>query len=182
MGAGKSSIARLIDFCFGGDLVQTVALKKELLSVALILKIEGKEVLIEREKNSNNDIQVSWTDLEGDSYSVQAPLKAEKTSIFKEEEIFNFSDLILYLFNLQSLKVRRSKENESSPLIRLSIRDIFWYCYLDQDSLDSSFFNLEFPFKAQKSKDVMKFVVGYYSQKLNSIEIELGKINSSTRC
>jgi hypothetical protein len=33
--------------------------------------------------------------------------------------------------------------SSKSQLVRLSIHDMFWYCYLDQDSMDSSFFRLE---------------------------------------
>jgi chromosome segregation ATPase len=60
-------------------------------------------------------------------------------------------------------------------LIRLSFRDIWWYCYLDQAHLDSSFFHLEDPFRGRKSQDAMRFFTGLYSERLSQLEDELMK-------
>ena len=45
-----------------------------------------------------------------------------------------------------------------------TMRDLLWYCYLDQDEFDSSFFYLEdsAPFyKRNKSRDVLRYVIGF---------------------
>ena len=69
------------------------------------------------------------------------------------------------------MKVRRNKTDPDAPLIPLSFRDVMWYCYLDQDELDSTFFHLEYEDpRMPKSRDVMRFVLGYYTERLNELE------------
>jgi hypothetical protein len=60
-------------------------------------------------------------------------------------------------------------------MIRLSFRDIWRYCYLDQTHLDSSFFHLEDPFRGRKSQDAMRFFTGLYSERLSQLEDKLNK-------
>ena len=55
----------------------------------------------------------------------------------------------------------------------MSFRDIWWYCYLNQSDLDSSFFRFGHPFKERKSKDALKFFTGLYSERLTKAENEL---------
>jgi hypothetical protein len=90
--------------------------------------------------------------------------------------IYNFSDLMFFFLGVTPIKVRRSKREADSPLVRLSFRDLMFYCYLDQDEIDSSFFFMEDPFRKLKSRDVMRFTVGYYSERLNDLEIEVERL------
>jgi len=55
-------------------------------------------------------------------------------------------------------------------LVRLSFRDLMWYCYLDQTHLDSSFFRLEDTFRGRKSQDAMRFFTGLHSERLNQLD------------
>jgi len=47
--AGKSSIARLVDFCLGGKFERTPALAQELVSVELTVSIGKYEAVFQRE-------------------------------------------------------------------------------------------------------------------------------------
>ena len=172
---GKSSIARLIHFCLGGKLERTPAITQELVSVELSCLIGDYEVLFEREAKGTNQVQVSWKSSNSEMGSVLAPIDTASGPIWGET-IFNLSDLIFYFMNIIPIKVRRSKTKEDSPLVRLSFRDILWYCYLNQDDLDSSFFRLEDTYRRLKSRDVMRFLVGYYTEKLNDLEIRLDEL------
>lgn len=173
---GKSSIAHLIDFCLGGDLIKTPAIFQELVSVELTAHIEGYEVLFEREAKSNQ-VRVTWQDTQGRSATVLAPIQAlSGAGPIWDTNIFNLSDLIFYLFGITPIKVRRSKRDQDSPLVRLSFQDIMWYCYLDQDHLDSSFFRLEDPVRLPKSRDVMRFIVEFYTERLSDLQNQLNEI------
>jgi len=178
--AGKSSIMRLIDYCLGGKLERTPAISQELVSVTLLVIIKEYHVLFERDARGTNYVQVTWRNSDGESATVSAPIKAGKDLIW-ENDIYNLSDLIFYLVGITPIKVRRSKIDEESPLIRLSFRDIMWYCYLDQDHLDSSFYRLKDGFRQMKSRDVMKFVTGLYTERMNELEIDLDQIRSDRR-
>jgi AAA domain len=173
--AGKSSIVRLIEFCLGGELERTPAINQELVSVELAAFINEYEVLFERESKGSNQVQVTWKNSDGETASVLAPIKATELSIW-EDNIFNLSDLIFYFIGISPLKVRKSKSNSDSPLIRLSFKNILWYCYLDQENLDSSFYKMEDPFRRLNSRDFMRFVIGYYNERLSQLEINLEEI------
>src|SRR6185436_19364840 len=101
-----------------------------------------------------------------------APLSAQAAPLV-EPGVFSLSDLVFHLCGVTPIKVRQRHRDPDSPLIRLSIRDIWWYCYLDQLHLDSSFFHLEDPFRGRKSQDAMRFFTGLHSERLSQLDDEL---------
>ena len=177
MGAGKSSIVRMIDFCFGGDLEMTPALQNELVGVGLSLTIEGNPTVLERSPDSGS-VRVEWTKgFDAVQLLISARTPSEKPVFGKDVHVL--SDLLFYVAGKTPPKVRRSKADEDSPLQRLSFRDLFWYCYLDQDSLDSSFFNLELdtnPFKKLKSLDVLRLLIGFHQAEVSALQVRLQEI------
>lgn len=176
-GAGKSSIARMIDYCLGGDLEQTPAVRKEVINIVLTARMGKSICVFERQAQGANQIHVTWTDAEGGERHVLAPVRPSSTPILGEA-VFNVSDLIFHFCGVTPIKVRRSKSDQESPLIRLSFRDLMWYCYLEQDKLDSSFYRLKEPIIEAKSRDVMRFVVGYYTERLQDLEIRLDQLSA----
>lgn len=176
--AGKSSIMRLIDYCLGGRLEKTPALSQELISVQLSARIGKYIVLFERGVNDASYVQVTWMDDASQSVTVLAPLRAANNPIW-EGEIYNLSDLIFYLAGHTPIKVRKSKLKQESELVRLSFRDIMVYCYLDQDDLDSSFYNLHEPHKMLKSRDAIRYITGFYTDRMNDLEIRLDELRYS---
>lgn len=176
-GAGKSSIARMIDFCLGGDLEKTPAVRKEVISVAVDIQLGDRRFILERESLESNQVHVIWSDQEGEHH-LTAPVRPGDRPIYGDS-VYNLSDLIFVFCGIRPIKVRRSKSDGDSPLIRLSFRDLMWYCYLDQNHLDSSFFHLNEPIVEGKSRDVMRFIVGYYTDRLQDLEIELEGLTTS---
>ena len=71
-----------------------------------------------------------------------APIDNSDTPIWGTN-VFGLSDLIFELAGIGPMRVRKNKSDPDAPLIPLSFRDLMWYCYLDQDELDSTFFHLE---------------------------------------
>jgi hypothetical protein len=177
---GKSSIARLVDYCLGGSLQSTHALNQELVSLQLNLQIGENDVLLEREGLKALSVRVTWKDGTGASASVLAPTQAGNSPIWGDDA-YNLSDLIFHLAGITPIKVRRSRRDPDSPLVRLSFRDLMWYCYLEQDDLDSSFFRLEDDSRKYKSRDVMRFVVGFYTERMNEFEIDLERTTEEHR-
>jgi Holliday junction resolvasome RuvABC ATP-dependent DNA helicase subunit len=53
MGAGKTSIARLIDYCLGGKIELTPALQSEFVSATLTLSLAKGDLALERERDSD---------------------------------------------------------------------------------------------------------------------------------
>jgi hypothetical protein len=172
--SGKSTIAKLIDACLGGSLPQVPAIKQEFVSVELTAQIGDNEVLFERNAGSRQ-VQVTWTNEAGENASLIVPIDNAPAPIWGDK-VYGLSDLIFELAGVGPMRVRRNKTDPDAPLIPLSFRDIMWYCYLDQDELDSTFFHLEAEDpRSPKSRDVMRFVLGYYTERLNELEQQLAR-------
>jgi len=179
MGAGKSTIAEMINFCLGGKLVNTPAVSSEVISVQLLLHIGGTEVLLERDIKSTTFLVASWQN-EDEVGRLELPFDAGKESLYGDD-VFNFSDFIFRAMSVPVLKVRAKKDDPDSILHRVSLRDFWKFCYLDQKHLDSSFFVLEQPIRAEKSKDVLKYVLGLHSDRLNTLQGELSEARQQQR-
>lgn len=177
---GKSTIARLIDYCLGGTLHSTPALNQEFVSVQLNVQIGSYEALFDREGLHATNVRVTWRDDQGNNASVLAPTAAGEVPIWGDD-VYNLSDLLFHLAGITPIKVRRSKRDPNSKLVRLSFRDLMWYCYLEQDDLDSSFFRLEDDSRKYKSRDVMRFIVGFYTEQMNELDLELERVTDERR-
>lgn len=180
VGTGKSSIARLVGFCLGADLTKTTALRSELLSAQLSATIGDYDVLLERELEQNSSVRVTWEKGHDDIGSIIAPLEEGDAPILSDD-VFSLSDLLFKFSGVAPIRVRKSKADPDSELVRLSFRDVLWYCYLRQEQLDSSFFQMDHPFKRNKSIDVMRFIVGFHSDRLNELEQELVRMQDQLR-
>ena len=179
MSTGKSSIARIIDYCFGGKLEKTKAISDELLMAKMEVLINGKEVIFERALGANQ-IRVTWTDFNGVISSLLAPMISEKgsESLIESSEIFNFSDLVFYLSGKKPVKVLKSKTDDNSPVERLSFQNLMWYCYLEQDHLESNFYCLHEVIKKLKSRDVIKYILGYDNTKILELQSMIAELSS----
>lgn len=180
MGAGKSTIARLIDYCFGAkDIEMTPAMSSEFVAVTLAATINDWEVYIHRQRDTMQ-VQAQWT--KGDeAYEAILPISPLKSEIIPGTGIENLSDFLFYLSGITPPRVRKSKSKEDTDIVRLSFRDIFWYCYLDQDEIDSNFFHLDAEanvFKRNKSRDVLRFIVGFHQERVAELESQLEEIRT----
>lgn len=172
VGTGKSTVARFIDYCFGGDLERTPAIQHEFVSVVLGATLGEYECTFERGAEDSQAVRVTWISGEDTFYSVNAPLAAGEVPLL-DAEVYNLSDLLFHLCGVEPIKVPKRSRDPDSPMIRLSFRDIWWYCYLDQTHLDSSFFHLEDPFRGRKSQDAMRFFTGLHSERLSQLQADL---------
>ena len=180
MGAGKSSIPALIDYCLGGGLTRTPALRSELVSVQLSLTLGVNEVLIERTPSDKSYASVSWETPDGERFQCATPMTAQESPVLGDS-IYNFSDLMLHLVGIGVIKVRKRSFDPESSMIRLSFRDILKFVYLDQDHLDSDFFLLDVPIRKEKSQDAIRYFVGYMSERLSELENPLQELRQEQR-
>ncbi|QGM99878.1 ATP-binding protein [Methylocystis parvus] len=179
MSTGKSTIAELIDYCLGGSLQKTPAIQSELVGVQLQALAGDTALLIERNPNTITSVEVSW-EREGEVGRENLPLQSGEEPIIGNE-IYNYSDFLLRSLDIPVLKVRKRKGDPESALQRLSFRDFYRFCYLDQPDLDSSFFLLDQPIRQEKSKDVLRYVLGFHSDRLNELQAELSEVRQKQR-
>lgn len=180
MGAGKSSIARLVDYCLGGTIQLSPALQAEFVSATLTVELERATVSIERARDTA-EVFASWEDDQG-TYSVVIPARVAAGEVIPETGVETLSDLIFWLSEINPPRVRKSKAKADSKIVRLSLRDLLWYCYLDQDHIDSSFFYLEESaefYMRLKSRDVIRYVIGYHDERVADLEAELDQLRAN---
>jgi hypothetical protein len=171
IGTGKSSIARLIDFCLGGDLVRTPAISQELISVQLISEIGNNRVVFKRDAEDSNHVEVSWIDSQGKSFRTLCPVNVTyNAGPIWDNNIYTLSDLLFYFVGISPMKIPLSRYKPDTKSVRLSFRDIMWYCYIEQGHFDSSFFKLDSPILMQKSRYAMRFVLRNLTEKLAELE------------
>ncbi len=141
MGAGKTSIARLVDYCLGGDIELTPALQKEFVGAKVSISLAIDDLTIERPRESDRVI-CRWGEGEA-AFQVNLPARKAEGEVLPGTGVEVLSDLVFWLSGIVPPRVRKSKTRQDSDSARLSLRDLLWYCYLDQDSMDSSFYNLD---------------------------------------
>ncbi len=179
MSAGKSTIAELIDYCLGGTLQKTPAIQSELVGVQLQALAGDTNLLIERNPKTASSVEVTW-ERDGVAGRENFPLAAGDLPIIGDE-IYNYSDFLLNSLGMPILKVRKRKGDQESALQRLGFRDFYKFCYLDQPDLDSSFFLLDQPIRQEKSKDVLRYILGFHSDRLNELQAELSEVRQAQR-
>jgi hypothetical protein len=179
MSTGKSTIAELINYCLGGSLQKTPAIQSELVGVQLQAVLGDTSLLIERNPSTTTSVEVTWERYQKNGRE-NLPLKAGELPIIGDD-IYNYSDFLLRHLGSPVLKVRSRKGDPESTLQRLSFRDLYKFCYLDQPDLDSSFFLLDQPIRQEKSKDVLRYVLGFHSDRLNELQNELSEVRQSQR-
>lgn len=172
IGRGKSTVARLIDYCLGGELERTPAIQLEFVSAQLSFVLGDFRCTIERAADDTSAVRVNWMGADDAIGSLQVPLAAQAPAVLGDA-VHNLSDLLFHFAGVAPIKVRKRTRDPESPLVRLSFRDVWWYCYLDQTHLDSSFYRLEDPFRGRKSQDAMRFFTGLYSERLSHYESDL---------
>jgi hypothetical protein len=176
MGAGKTSIARLIDYCLGGNIELSPALQNEFVSAKLTVKLKKGPLEIERGRDSNT-VVVKWGEKE-DAVQASIPARDAHGELIPGTGIENLSDLLFWMSALVPPRVRKSKTKADSETKRLSMRNLLWYCYLDQDEIDSSFFHLDSrdQYSRLASLDVVRYVIGYHDEHILDLEAQLDSL------
>jgi hypothetical protein len=179
MSTGKSTIAELLDYCLGGSLQKTPAIQSELVGVQLQAVAGDVRLLIERNPSTSSTVELTWEGNE-EIGRENFPIIAGERPVLGED-IYNYSDFLLRHLGSPLLKVRKRKGDPDSALQRLSFRDFYKFCYLDQPDLDSSFFLLEQSIRMEKSKDVLRYVLGFHSDRLNELQNDLSEVRQLQR-
>lgn len=176
IGSGKSSIGRLIDFCLGGSYNWTPALQAEMVSASLEMSVNDVSVTLHRDKNSGQ-VVAAWQ--EGvETLQVLIPARTGTHEVLPNSGVVVLSDLLFYLAKEEPPYVRRRKGTPDERLERLSFRDLFRFCYLDQEGMDNVFFRLDsdnYPIRA-KSVDALRYVLGYRTEQVAELEARLQEV------
>src|SRR5436305_734107 len=116
MGAGKTSIARLIDYCLGGSIELSPALQSEFTSATLNLTLQKGYLQLERARDANL-IVARWGSKD-DAMQVAIPARDASGEVVPGTGIENLSDLIFWMSSLTPPRVRTSKLKAESETKR----------------------------------------------------------------
>lgn len=167
---GKSSILDLINYCLGS---KKVILYDE-------LEYSGKYCLLELSLNNNiyvikrdlfdpNDfIYVYFSDIE--TMDKVFPLEYGP-NYNKEGSSGYLSDFLLQSLNIPLIKVKKAPTKEDSDHVRVGFRDIFKFCYVDQDEVGSRYLlDAANGAVAVKNREVFKFLHNVLDTQIMELE------------
>lgn len=172
---GKSSILNLVNYLLGS---KNIYMYEE-------LEIHGKEALLEVLLNGE------MFTIKRNIFNPNDFIEVYPSSIKDMEEVFPlefgpdykkigpngyFSDFLLESLNIPLIEVKQAPKKADSKTIRLSFRDIFKFCYLNQDDvgnrdmLDRKNFSV-----FTKNKETFKFIHNLLDTQILQMEKELSE-------
>ena len=150
--------------------------QSELVGVQLQAVAGDTSLLIERNPNTTTSVEGTW---EGDGEAGRENLPRQPGEVpVIGDAIYNYSDFLLRSLGMPVLKVRKRKGDPESALQRLSFRNFYKFCYLDQPDLDSTFFLLDQPIWG---KNPRTYCDTSWDFTLNELQAELSEFRQAQR-
>jgi hypothetical protein len=178
---GKSSILNIIDYLLGATEVDMYPeLEMNGLYCLLQVKLNEKVYTIKRDLfETSAFIEVFNAEIE----NMESIYPREYGPNYKKIGPDGFySDFLLQALNIPIIKVRQAPTKDDSSQVRMSFRDIFKYCYLDQDDVGSKnvLDNKNFS-QYTKVKQTFKFIHKLLDTQIADLEEEVGKKSAQKR-
>ncbi len=155
---GKSSILNIINYCLGSKKVYTYdEIEYNVKYVFLELELNNHTYTIKRNiMDSKEFIYVYQANME----EIKEVFPAQYGSSFEKEGADGFfSDFLLRTLNIPIVKIRRAPTKVDSEMVRLSFRDVFKFCYLNQDDIGSrNLLDLQNGPVFTRNKETFKFI------------------------
>lgn len=172
---GKSSILNMIDYLLGSS---EVFLYDE-------IEIHGKYGLLELELN--NDIYT----IKRDIFNPKSHIEVYHSTIDKMESVFPkeygssfvkegpegyFSDFMLEALNISLVKLKQAPSKADSKMSSLSFRDIFKFCFLDQDDVgNKDILDQKNPVVFVKNKETFKFLHNLLDSQITELQEDIAE-------
>jgi DNA repair ATPase RecN len=175
---GKSTVVNLIDYLLGAKNFESYPeIDAAAIYAALDITLNDDRYTIKRDLfNPNELIEVYACPFEMVN---EFPSKKYLPKFSKESTSSDsgfFSDFLLDALNLNNIKLKESPSKDDSKLVRLSFRDIFKYCYVDQDDLgDKRFFNSENWAVVSKNKEVFKYIFNALDSHISELQHQISE-------
>lgn len=174
---GKSTILELINYTLGSkniDLADEIKTSCHYVSSEFI--INDKLYTFKRDIfNKSNPLEVYPCAFEecGKFY----PDKFNPTSAPLNNGLEYISDFLLDILNFPKLKIKTSPSKANSNFQKVSFRNVFKYCYLDQDSVGSkSLLENNNWVKSAIVKETFKYITNTLDSSISEISIELANV------
>lgn len=168
--SGKSSILELINYLLGSNkLDKYVELEQSVKYAILELNLNSQVYCVKRDIFDNKkDIEVYMTDYA--NINAVFPTKYKPNYDNTIDGKF-FSDFLLDALNFPRVKIKNSPTKDDSALARLSFRDLFKFCYLNQDDVGSkNLLNNQNYALYSKTKEVFKYIFNLSDEEISKLD------------
>lgn len=168
--SGKSSILELINYLLGSNkLDRYVELEESVKYAVLELDLNDITYCIKRDIfDAKREIEVftsSYNDID------KVFPKKYKPNFNNSLDDEFFSDFLLDALNFPKIKIKNAPSKDNSILARLSFRDLFKFCYINQDNVGSKgFLNNQDFYRYPKIKEVFKYIFNLNDEEIASLQ------------
>lgn len=168
--SGKSSILELINYLLGSKKLDSyLELEQSVKYAILEVDLNNVRYCIKRDIfNHTKDIEVYISSY--DNIENIFPEKYIPTYNSSVDGKF-FSDFLLDALNFPKIKIKSSPSKDDSQLQRLSFRDLFKFCYVDQDDVgNKNFLNNQNHIVYTKMKEVFKYIFNLNDEEISELQ------------
>lgn len=168
--SGKSSILELINYMLGSSrLDKYIELEQSVRYAILEIDLKDIRYCIKRDIfDSKKDIEVFMSSYEN-IHEVFPKKYISKLTNQTNGEFY--SDFLLDALNLPKIKIKTSPSKDSSKLQRLSFRDLFQFCYANQDDVGSKDFLKNTNYSVYpKVKEVFKYIFNLNDEEISELQ------------
>ncbi|MEX0289743.1 MAG: AAA family ATPase, partial [Flavobacteriaceae bacterium] len=173
---GKSSILRIVYYLLGSKLPELdVEIASSANRAVLEIEIDGAIYCIHRDLfDGNVDVEVFSCPFE--EMNENFPTKFGATFAPKGREKKSLSEHLLDLLNFPNIDIKVAPSKDDSRLARLSIRDLFKFCYLNQDVVGSrQILDLNNPTVFVKNKEVFKYIFNALDGNISALQTQIAE-------
>lgn len=173
---GKSSILNLIDYLLGA---KSFSLYPEIEAAAryavLDVTLNEDRYTIKRDIfDASKPIEVFACDYTKINEYLPKKYLPNFNLNTKYPDLGFYSEFLFDALNFSNIKIKESPSKDDSKLVRLSFRDLFKYCYVDQDELGSKMFMRSDNYALQvRYSEVFKYIFNTLDSNLASLDAQI---------
>ena len=172
---GKSSILQLISYLLGGSsFLYEEEIESSVVYAALEVNLGPTLYTIKRDIYDNSrPIEVYKSDF--DNIDKFFPKKFSPKYTITTPDGF-YLDFLMQELNLPSIRLRQAPTQSDSTMVRLSFRDIFKFCHLDQEDIGSKhILDAANPVVAIKNKETFKYFFNLLDTNISDLAQEISE-------
>lgn len=175
---GKSSILECINYLLGSSkFVYDREIESAILYLMMQVTLNGSIYTIKRDLfDASADVEVFPASL--DAIEEIFPQKYSP-SFEKEGQDGYYSDFLLSALNMPNIKMRQAPTKDESPLVRLSFRDVFQFCYLKQDDVGAKSLLGEGGYRAVKNRETFKYLFNLLDTTIADLQSEISAASAN---
>jgi len=169
----------LVDYCLGASSIDLYSQIQETGKYCLLeLELSGNLYTIKRDLfNPKTEIEVFTGDI--DSTKDSFPIKYY-SNFAASGELDYYSNFLLTNLGFPIIEIKQAPTKADSKMIRLSFRDVFKFCYFNQDQVGNrEILNSSNPAVFIKNKEVFKYILNILDSEVAQLQAGIAEATKS---